>query len=272
MMRPMAMSLFGPAVGGLVVHAAGAPTAFLLDAASYGVAVLTLVLMHPRAAAIQREGPASVLGDIRDGWRFVRSHVWLWGTLVWATLAVFLIYAPFEVLVPYFVKNELHGNAGDLGLVFASGGVGAVLIAYVVGQHGLPRRHITAMYVAWGFASLAISFYVLTHSPWQAMLIAAVAEAGWTGGSLVWVTMLQRLVPRELLGRVKALDWLLSIGLAPLSFALCGPAAAWLGVDAVLVITGVAAFALTIGFYFLPGMRDTESDGSDARVVLGEAA
>jgi DHA3 family tetracycline resistance protein-like MFS transporter len=84
--------------------------------------------------------------------------------------------------------------------------------------------------------------------------------------------MLQRLVPRELLGRVKALDWLISIGLGPLSFALCGPAAAWLGVDAVLVIAGVAAFALTIGFYFLPGMRDTELDGNDARVVLGEAA
>jgi Transmembrane secretion effector len=270
-MRPIAMTLLGPAVGGLVVHAAGAPTAFMLDAASYGFAVLMLAQMHPRPAAIQRDEPASVLADIRDGWRFVRSHVWLWGTLVWATIAVFLIYAPFEVLVPYLVKNELHGNAGDLGLVFASGGIGAVSIAFVVGQRGLPRRHITAMYVAWGFASLALAFYTLTDAPWQAMLIAGVAEAGWTGGSLVWVTMLQRLVPRELLGRVKSLDWLLSIGLGPLSFALCGPAAAWFGVDAVLVVTGIAAFALTIGFYFLPGMRDTELDGHADRVVLGAA-
>jgi MFS family permease len=271
-MRPIAMTLLGPALGGLIVHAAGAPTAFLFDAASYGFAVVTLALMHPREAAIQREEPASVLADIKDGWRFVRSHVWLWGTLVWATLAVFLIYAPFEVLVPYFVKNELHGNAGDLGLVFASGGVGAVAIAFVIGQCGLPRRHITAMYVAWGFASLALAFYVLTDATWQAMVVAAVAELGWTAGSLVWVTMLQRLVPRELLGRVKSLDWLLSIGLGPLSFALCGPAAAWLGVDTVLVATGVAAFVLTIGFYFLPGMRDTQSDDSAARVVLGEPA
>jgi MFS family permease len=272
MMRPIAMSLFGPAVGGLVVHAAGAPTAFLLDAASYGIAVVTLALMHPRPAAIQRDEPASVLADIKDGWRFVRTHVWLWGTLVWATLAIFLVYAPFEVLVPYLVKNQLHGNAGDLGLVFASGGAGAVMIAYVAGQRGLPRRHITAMYAAWGFAALALCFYVLTDSPWQAMLIAAGAEGAWTGGGLVWVTMLQRLVPRDLLGRVKSLDWLLSTGLAPLSFALCGPAAAWLGVDAVLVITGVGACALTAGFYFLPGMRDTQLEGHSDRVVLGEAA
>jgi MFS family permease len=268
-MRPIAMMLFGPAIGGFIVHTAGAPTAFIVDATTYGFAVLTLLIMHPRPAAIQRDEPASVMTDIKDAWRFVRAHVWIWGTLVWATLAVFLVYGPFEVLVPYLVKNELHGNAGDLGLVFAAGGVGAAFVALVAGQRGLPRRHITAMYVAWGFASFALAFYALTTAPWQAMVIAALTEAGWTGGSLIWVTMLQRLVPRELLGRVKSLDWLLSIGLGPLSFALCGPAAAWLGVDVVLVIAGVSACALTVAFYFLPGMRDTERDGHELHVVLG---
>ncbi len=267
-MRPIAMMLLGPAIGGFIVHAAGAPAAFLVDAATFGFVVVMLSFLHPRPAAIQRDEPASVLTDINDAWRFVRAHVWIWGTLVWATFAVFLIYAPFEVLVPYLVKNQLHGNAGDLGLVFAAGGVGAVIIALAVGQRGLPRRHITAMYFAWGVASIALAAYTLTTASWQAMLIAAVSEAGWTGGSLVWVTMLQQLVPRALLGRVKSLDWLLSIGLAPLSFALCGPAAAWLGVNAVLVLSAVGATALTIGFYFLPGMRDTEQEGTAEHVDL----
>jgi MFS family permease len=272
MMRPVAMSLLGPAVGGLVVHVAGAPTAFLLDAGSYAFAVVMLLFVRPRPAALQRDEPASVLTDIKEGWRFVRSHVWLWGTLVWATIAVFLVYAPFEVLVPYLVKNQLHGNAGDLGLVFAAGGFGAAALAFAVGQRGLPRRHITAMYAAWGLASLALVLYALATAPWQAMLIACLAEAGWMAGELVWITMLQRLVPRELLGRVKSLDWLLSIGLAPLSFALCGPVAAWLGVDAVLWITGIGAALSALAFYFLPGMRDTELDGHGERVLLGEAA
>ena len=269
-MRPIAMMLLGPAIGGFVVHGAGAPAAFLVDAGTFAFVVVMLAFLHPRPAAIQRDEPASVLTDIRDGWRFVRSHVWLWGTLVWATAAVFLVYGPFEVLVPYLVKNQLHGNAGDLGLVFAAGGVGGVAIALAFGQVGLPRRHITAMYFCWGAASIALALYTFTDASWQAMLISGVSEAGWTGGSLVWVTMLQRLVPRELLGRVKSLDWLLSIGLAPLSFALCGPAAAWLGVNAVLVLAAVGAGALTLGFYFLPGMRDTQRDGRD-RVVLGSA-
>jgi hypothetical protein len=271
LIRPIAMTLIGPALGGFLVHVAGAPTAFVADAASYAFAVVMLTRLRPREAALQREEPGSVLGDIKEGWQFVRSHVWLWGTLVWATIAVFLVYAPFEVLVPYVVKNELHGNAGDLGLVFASGGAGAVVLALVVGQRGLPRRHITAMYVAWAIGSGALALYTVAKVTWQAMLIAALAEAAWAGGSIVWVTMLQRLVPRALLGRVKSLDWLLSIGLGPLSFALCGPAAAWLGVNTVLVGAGVGALALTAGFYLLPGMRDTERDGHERRVVLGSA-
>ena len=271
LMRPLAMSLIGPALGGLIVHAAGAPAAFIVDAASYAFVVVMLLLLHPRPAALQREEATSMREDIKEGWRFVRSHVWLWGTLVWATITVFLIYAPFEVLVPYLVKNELHGTAGDLGLVFAAGGAGAVIAAVVIGQRGLPNKHITAMYLAWGIAAFDLVLYTLTNAPWQAMLVAGYAEACWTVGLLVWVTMLQRLVPTELLGRVKSLDWLLSIGLAPLSFALCGPAAEWLGVDTVLAVAGIGALALTIGFYFLPGMRDTEQDGSDRRVVLGSA-
>jgi Transmembrane secretion effector len=271
LIRPIAMTLLGPALGGFLVHVAGAPTAFLADAASYAFAVVMLTRLRPRPAALQRDEPGSVLGDIKEGWRFVRSHVWLWGTLVWATIAVFLVYAPFEVLVPYLVKNELHGNAGDLGLVFAAGGAGAVVLALVVGQRGLPRRHITAMYVAWAIGSGALALYTITDATWQAMLIAAVAEAAWAGGGIIWVTMLQRLVPRELLGRVKSLDWLLSIGLGPLSFALCGPAAAWLGVNTVLVGAGAGALVLTGGFYLLPGMRDTEQDGHERRVVLGSA-
>jgi hypothetical protein len=81
---------------------------------------------------------------------------------------------------------------------------------------------------------------------------------------------MQRVVPAELLGRVKSVDWLLSLGLVPLSFAVTGPLAGWLGVQAVLLIAGVSASALTAVFYFLPGMRDTETPGHTSRVILSE--
>jgi DHA3 family tetracycline resistance protein-like MFS transporter len=68
----------------------------------------------------------------------------------------------------------------------------------------------------------------------------------------------QRHVPAALLGRVSSLDWLISISLLPISFALTGPAAAAVGARTTLAIAGVAGAALTLGALFLPGMRDVE--------------
>ena len=101
-------------------------------------------------------------------------------------------------------------------------------------------------------------------------MVSFIGEAFWAAGLLVWVTMMQRVVPSELLGRVKSLDWLISAGLIPASFAVTGPMAAWLGVKPVLFGAGIGASVLTLLFYFLPGMRDTELEGHPDRVVLSE--
>jgi Transmembrane secretion effector len=270
--RQTAFALVGPAVGGLVVHQFGAGTAFLVDAATFAFAIVMLALLRPQAAKAQSDAPTSIRRDIVEGLSFVREHVWLWGTLGWAFVGLFLLWGPFEVLLPYLVRNELGGDAGDLGLVFAAGGLGALLLSLVIGQTGLPRRHITLMYAAWTIASLQIAVYVLAEVPWQAMVVAFFGEACWAAGLLVWQTLMQRVVPAELLGRVKSVDWLISTGLVPASFAVTGPIAGVFGVEAVMLAAGIGASLLTVLFYFLPGMRDTETPGHTSRVILSEPA
>jgi Transmembrane secretion effector len=268
--RQAGFLLLGPAIGGLVVHQFGPGTAFLVDAATFGFAIVMLTLLRPQAAKAVSDGPTSIRRDIVEGLRFVREHVWLWGTLGWAFVGLFLLWGPFEVLLPYLIRNELGGDAGDLGLVFAAGGLGAILLSLVVGQTGLPRRHVTFMYAAWTVASLQIALYVAAQVPWHAMVVAFFGEACWTAGLLVWATLMQRVVPAELLGRVKSVDWLISIGLVPASFAITGPIAGVFGVEAVMLVAGIGASILTVLFYFLPGMRDTETPGHTSRVILSE--
>jgi len=271
--RQLAFAFVGPALGGLVVRGLGVGTAFLFDAASFGFAIVLLSALRSRPPAALRGGEsASMRRDIVEGLRFVRKHVWLWGTLGWAFVALLLIYGPFEVLLPYLVRNELGGDAGDLGLVFASGGLGALLLSLAIGQLGLPKRHITFMYAAWVVASLQIAAYTLAQVPWQAMIVSFAGEACWAAGLLVWITLMQRVVPTELLGRVKSLDWLISIGLVPVSLAVTGPVAALLGVKTVMLGAGFGASLLTVLFFFLPGMRDTEREDHPARVVLSEVS
>ena len=262
--RPAAWRLAGPAIGGAMIAAFGdhAGPAFLVDALTFAVSILSVMMMHPKPLEEgEEETHSSALHEVREGFRYVRSHVWLWGTFLAATIAYLLFMGPSEVLLPFVVKNTLHGSASDLGLVFAMGGVGAIGAAVVVGHRGIPRRHMTFMYVVWTFSTLAVAGYGLARLTWQAMAACFVFNALETAGTIVWATTKHRLVPSRLLGRVSSFDWFISIGLLPLSYALTGPASKAFGPEATLVGAGVIGAVSTLAFLFLPGMRDVEKQG-----------
>jgi DHA3 family tetracycline resistance protein-like MFS transporter len=265
LVRPMALRLAGPAVGGALIAAVGAGPAFAFDATSFAISVLALLSMRTRAPQ-PRDEPVSLGADIRTGLRYVRRHVWLWATFATAAVAYLLFMGPAEVLLPYIVKNTLHEGADDLGIVFAAGGLGSIGAAIAIGQRGLPRRDITFMYVAWTAATVAVAGYGLSSTIWQLMLASFAFNALETAGTIVWATAKQRHVPAALLGRVSSLDWLISIGLLPLSFALTGPVSAAIGAQATLVGAGVIGGVVTFAALLLPGMRAVEglADGAEA--------
>ena len=255
--RPIALRLAGPALGGVLVATLGTGTAFAVDAASFGASTVAVFLMRPPAHP-RSEHVESSISAVKEGLRFVRGRVWLWGTLLSATIAYLAFMGPAEVLLPYVVKNELHASAGDLGLVFAAGGIGAIAAALIMGQRGHPRRDVTFMYATWTLATLAVAGYGLATASWQLMVACLLFNALETAGTIVWATIKQRHVPASMLGRVSSLDWLISIGLLPLSFALTAPVTSLVGVRATLVGAAVIGGVFTLGALFLPGMRDIE--------------
>jgi MFS family permease len=255
--RPTALRLVGPALGGVLLAATGTGVAFLVDAGTFLFAAAAILRMCPRARAVGQT-TTSVVREVADGLRYVRAHVWLWGTFLSATVAYLLFIGPSEVLLPYVVKNDLGGDARLLGMVFAFGGVGAVGAALVVGQLGMPRRNMTVIFATWTLATLAIAGYGLAVAPWQLMVACLAFNGLETAGTIVWATTKHRLVPAHLLGRVSSFDWFISISLLPLSYALTAPAAAAFGARSTLVGAGILGGLVTAAFLFLPGMRDVE--------------
>jgi hypothetical protein len=141
--------------------------------------------------------------------------------------------------------------------------VGSVVAAVVMGQRArLPKKAITMMYVMWAIGMFGTAGFGVVRTLWQAMLVALVTEASITLLVVIWFTILQRLVPGELLGRVSSLDWMISIAGVPLSFAIAGPAAAAFGADATLIVAGLVGGTITIAFMFVRGARTPERDGS----------
>lgn len=259
MVRPLTVRLIGPAVGGVTVAAVGPGTAFLIDGASFLLSAASVAAISPRVRReVVSHGLRQTLVEVREGLAYVRATPWLWATLLSAMLSLLVFAGPQQVLLPFLVKNRLDLGPDALGAIFAVGGVGAVLMAIAVGQLGLPGRRVTVMYVAWSIGVFLIAGYGLMTQLWHALLVSAAGGALFELGSIIWVTMLQQLVPRDLLGRVSSLDWLVSIGLVPVSFALTGPVAGLMGPEATLVVGGVLGAILMGGLLFAPRVRDPE--------------
>jgi DHA3 family tetracycline resistance protein-like MFS transporter len=266
-LRPIALRLAGPALGGAVVALVDTGGALLVDAGTFAASMACLLAMSGRAPV--HEGEHEPLRDqLREAAVFVRGEVWLWATLVMAAISLLFFLGPTEVLVPIRIDDDLGASAGSFGLVLAAGGVGATAGTFALGHLGMPRREISALYWLWGLAGFTLCGYALAGTVWQLALFSFAFGLLSGGGNPIWATLMQVRVPVALRGRVASLDWLVSVGLTPISFALTGPAAAAFGAEPVLLAAGIVAGALTlVMLYAIPGLK--AEDGGIARAAAG---
>ncbi len=268
----LAIRLVGPALGGGVVGAFGAGTAFLVDAATF-VASLVLLLMVSAYPLPEREAK-SLLADVREGLGFVRRQRWLTASLAAASIGLLCYEGPTVILLPYLIKNHFGGHASDLGFVLSAGGVGAVLAAFLISHFGLPRRRMALMYVLWTAIAGSILLYAVAGSIWQLAVVCFLAIGSMIGGEVIWMTLLQDHVPHQLLGRVASLDTVVSFSLVPVSMALTGPIAAAAGAKPTMLVAGTIGVSCVAGLFLTrQSLRHFDSgplDSESSRDMMGD--
>jgi Transmembrane secretion effector len=261
--RPFAMTLVGPLLGGVLIAAFGAGWAFVFDGGTFAFSALMILLMLARPAPRTEGRQERLRTEVAVGLRYVLTNRWLLVAMVAATVSLLATWGPWETLVPFVIKNDLHGGPWDLGLVFGAGGLGSVAAALYMGQRGrLPRKPLTALYVTWAIGMFGTAGFGLVTGVWQAMIVALATEGSITLLIVIWFTLVQTLVPHELLGRVTSLDWMISTAGVPLSFAIVGPIASAIGARTTLILAGILGGGITVAFMFVRGAREPERDGS----------
>jgi DHA3 family tetracycline resistance protein-like MFS transporter len=262
-LRPLTLRLAGPALAGFIVAAVGPGWAFVADGASFLASAVAIGMIATRRHRLDRpaSGLRQTFTEVGEGFAFVRANPWCWATLLAAMMSLLVFFGPVEVLLPYIVKNGLNLGPEALGAIFAFGGVGSVLTAISLGQTGLPRKRITFMYAAWSIGVALMAVYGVMTQLWQALVVSLVVHGLFELGQITWTTLLQQLVPRGLLGRVSSLDWMVSTGLVPVSFALTGPIADAFGTEVTMVAAALLGGVLMGALLFVPGVRDPERRG-----------
>ena len=124
--------IFGPALGGVLIAAAGAGVCFAVNAASYIAVLVALLLMRPSEfhAVERRERPRSLLSGLKEGLSYARNDEQILLVLVLvAVMSTFCLN--FNVLLPVLAKQTLHSGPEVFGILSAVFGVGALIGALV---------------------------------------------------------------------------------------------------------------------------------------------
>ena len=246
----------GAALGGLLVATVGPGWTLAIDAASFGVSALLVYSLVPK---LQRPPEkASLIEDLRLGWREFTAHTWLWVIVAQFSLVVAGQEAIFGLLGPAYARTEMAG-AGDWGLIAGGFGLGT-LVGALLGIQVRPRfpmRFGTFCVFAMGGLPLALAY----SSPLALAIV--VAFSGGVAGQIfgiLWYTVLQKKVPHEMLSRVSAYDHLGSIALAPLGIVVAGFLFEGYGYQVALLVAAALIIVPTIAVLFVADVRNVRLD------------
>jgi MFS family permease len=258
-------SLIGPALAGGLIQLVGAAQAMLADALSFLVSVATIAWIRQLEPSPRVEGhpQMSVLADIRDGLRLV------FGNPILRSMAVMLTVGAvgFHLAEPafyLFAYRNLRITPAALGLVFASGGVGAVIGALLVGtvvrRLGLGTTLIVTIigvgigFILWPLALVAAPLAVLVG----AEFLVGVSDSIY---NVSQVSLRQSVTPDHLQGRMTATLRTMFWGAWPLANLAGGILAGAVGAPLTIVIGGLIGMASALIVVFGPLGRLREQPG-----------
>lgn len=235
----------GPAIGGLIVAAAGAAAAFAVNAFSYIGLLIVLFRWKPDRPkqTLPREGLlAAMAGGVR--YAFLSPRV----TAVLLRAVVFGVGASaVQALMP-LVAREGGGGPLVFGLLLGAFGVGAVGGALFVGK--LRAKYETETIVRVAGLTFAVAAATIGYSPWLILTLPAlmIAGAGWVLVLSTFNVTVQMSVPRWVVARALALYQMAAFGGMAGGSWLWGSLAHSQGLDTALGLSsGVLLLSVVIG-------------------------
>jgi MFS family permease len=251
-----ASRIVGPAVAGILIAVANPGTALAVDGGTFVVSALFLSALR-LPTHVRPEQSTTVVHDLRDGWREVRSRRWLWVSIAyWCWMAV-AAFPVFFVLGPYIAKQSL-GGASAWAAILSTGGVGG-LAGALVGMKTKPRHQLRTcltLMLLLAPAFVLLAFRLPTAAIAAGFFVFSFAM-GW--GWVLWPTILQQQVPPYALSRVSAWDTVGTLALNPIALALVGPVAGLAGTKATLLGAAVLLVAATLVVLSVREIRELEA-------------
>ena len=248
------------ALGGALIALVGAVSLYLIDSATFAVAVLVFATIRvPPAERTETDRsdaePSSLAVDdyvekLREGIQYIRATV-LVPILATFVLSGVTAYATIAVL-PAFAATR--GGAGTYGMLLAGLSAGRVLGAIAAPKLKPIPMHLLGV-VGYGFGGIA--WLAAVRMQWMPLSTVLVCLAFVPIGVMdtILIAMIQSLVPDRLLGRVTAVVYSVTGVAKPVGSLLGGALATIVGLDLLMLGVTVGLFSMAIFWAAHPLLR-----------------
>src|SRR5262245_34928026 len=244
----------GPSLGGLL-YGLGPAVVYGVCTVVFIVAsvLICLVEIAPRREEKRPIGIATVFA----GFGYVRSHPVLLGAISLDLFAVLL--GGVTALLPIYARDILQAGPWALGLLRSAPAVGALGASVVLAHRAIAGRAGRVMFAAVGIFGLASLLFALSTSIVLSFLALAVYGAGDAISVVIRQSLIQIRTPYDMLGRVAAVNSMLTGSSGSLGEFRAGAVAAWLGPVPSALIGGVGAIVvMLVWMWAFPQLRDVD--------------
>lgn len=258
---------FGPAIGGLIVAAAGAAAAFLFNTLFF-VPMLVVLFLWKRLQEPSRLPPERISRAVVSGARYV-IHSPKIRVVILRTILTGTIGCAFQALMPLVARELLQGDARTYGVLLGAFGIGAVIGALSIDR--LRRRYSFERIVQGCSVLLGLSMLAVAASPSMLLSLPALVVGGWAW--LVIVTIynigIQTVLPRWVSGRALAAYQTAIAGGIAIGAWIWGHVAGGFGVATALVVAGLCCIASAAAAIWLR-IPDPSDPAEDAATLLAQ--
>lgn len=252
------VSLFGPALGGVLVGFFGAPVTLIITVVCYALYVVSLLFIPASRfmATYGQDDESTTLVPQLNGWQYL-YRIPLLLLLVIVTLFFNLTYGPLEPALPVLVSRVFHAGASTLGLIWSSFAVGALFGTFLWSRfrpNWTLRVVISGIIFCWGVFSGGIG---LAAHPWQAMVMMFFGGVTFAPYNILAATWEQWLISDQHRGKVYGvIQSITSVGL-PIGQLAGGFMVKGIGASATILVGGIATVLLGIVVISLRGLWRT---------------
>ena len=272
----------GPAIGGGLIGVLTAPIAIVIDAISYGLSAVFVVLIRRREPApdphVDEHGRrrGNLLSEVRDGLRYVLGSKYLRAIAACTGTANFFTNVAFATLIVYAVR-DLGLSAVEIGIVFGLGNIGAIIGAFTADRfrRALGLGHAIVVSAALGGPGVLLVALAPTAAPIP-FLVASGFLIGFS--SVVYninqVSFRQAVTPLPMQGRMNATMRFIVWGTIPLGQVLGGAIATAFSIPVALWIGGLGSFLAFLPVLFSPvrSLVDMPTPADEASTGVEAAA